>query len=78
LKAYQEDNSIADLRINSPQQGEDDGVLINNDKEGGPTSPKRFISSSKVKALAHIVEQSQKQAPGFKDQFFPGFVHLIT
>jgi len=62
----------------SSEQGEDDGVPTTNDKEGGPTSPTRFILSSKVQALAHIVEESLKQAPGFKDQFLPGIVLLST
>jgi len=55
-----------------------DGVPTTNDKEEDPTSPTRSIASSKVQALAHIVEESLKQAPGFKDQILPGFVYLIT
>jgi len=78
LKAYHEDNYLADLRIKSSQQGEDDGVPITIDNEEGPTSPTRFNSNSKVQALTHIMEESLRQAPEFKDQFLPGFVHLIT
>jgi len=55
-----------------------DGVPTTIDNEEGPTSPTRFNSRSKVQALAHIVEESLKQATGIKDQFLPGFVHLIT
>jgi len=78
LKAYHEDDYLADLRIKSSQQGEDDGVPTTIDNDKGPTSPTRFNLSSRVQALAHIVEESLRQAPGFKDQFLPGFVHLIT
>jgi len=60
LKAYQEDYYLANLRIKSSQQGEDDGVPTTNDKEEGPTSPTRSIASSKAQALAHIVEKSPK------------------
>jgi len=76
LKAYHEDDYLADLRIKCSQQGEDDGVPTTINNEEGPTSPRRFISSSKVQALAHIVEESQRQASGFKDQFLPS--DLIT
>jgi len=55
-----------------------DGVPTTIDNEEDPTSPTKFNSNSKVQALAHIVEESLRQALGFKDQFLPGFVHLIT
>ena len=55
-----------------------DGVPTTNDVEEGPTSPTRFNSNSKVQALAQVVEESLKQATGLKNQFVPGFVHLIT
>ena len=60
LKAYHEDDYLADLRIKSSQQGEDDGVSTTIDDEEGPTSPTRIKSSSKVQALTHIVEESLK------------------
>jgi len=60
LKAYQEDDYLADLRIKSSQQGVDDRVPTTNDKEERPTSPTRSIASSKVQALAHIIEESLK------------------
>ena len=78
LKAYHEDDHLTDLRIKSSQQGEDDGGPTTIDNEEGPTSPTRFNSSSKVQVLAQVVEESLKQAAGLKNQFLPGFVHLIT
>ena len=55
-----------------------DGVPTTIDNEEGPTSPTRFNSSSKVQVLGQVVEESLKQAAGLKNQFLPGFVHLIT
>ena len=39
LKAYHEDDHLANLRNKSSQQGEDDGVPTTIDVEEGPTSP---------------------------------------
>ena len=78
LKAFQDDDYLADLRIKSSQQGEANGVPTTKDKEEGPTSPTRFIGSSKVQALAQIVEESQSHVTRLKDQNLPDFVHLIT
>jgi len=78
LSAYQADDYLADLRIKSSQQGEDDGVPTNQDKKEGPTSPSRSFTSSKVQAMAQIVEKSQNQATELNGQKVPGFVHLIT
>jgi len=58
LKAYQDDDYLADLRIKSSQQREKDRVPTTTDKEQGPTSLTRPIPSSKVQALAHIVKES--------------------
>jgi len=38
-KAYHEDDYLANLRIKSSQQGEDDGVPTTINNEEGPTSP---------------------------------------
>jgi len=78
LKAYQNDDYLADLRSKYSQQGGDDGVPTTIDKEEGLTSLTRSIPSSKVQALAHIVEESQSCAVRLKNQILPGFVHLIT
>ena len=59
LSAYQADDYLANLRIKSSQQGEDEGVPTNQDKEEGPTSPTRSFANSKVQAMAQIVEKSQ-------------------
>ena len=52
-----------------------DGVPAAKGKDKGPT---RSIASSKVQALAQIVEESQSYVTGLKDHKLPGFVHLIT
>ena len=54
LKAYHEDDHLADLRIKSSQQGEDDGVPTTIDNEEGPTSQSRTITNSKIQALVQI------------------------
>jgi len=78
LSAYQADDYLADLRIKSSQQGEDDGVPTSQDKEEGPTTPTRSYESSKVQTMAHIVEKSQTKVTGLYGQNVPSFVHLIT
>jgi len=52
LSAYQADNYIADLRIKSFQQGEDDGVPLIQDNKEGPKSLTIPNASSKVQAIA--------------------------
>ena len=46
--------------------------------EEGPKSPTRSIASSKVQALAQILEKSQTVATGLNNQKLPGIVHLIS
>jgi len=75
LRAYQDDDYLADLRIKSSQEGEDDGVPTTKYKEEGPT---RSFANSKIQALAQIVEGSQNQTTGLNGQKMPSFVHLIT
>lgn len=55
-----------------------DGVPTIQDKEEGPTSPTRSYASSKVQAMAHIVEKSQTEVTGLHDHNVPSFVHLIS
>jgi len=74
LNAYQADDHLADLRIKSSQQREDDRVPTNQDKEEGPTSS---CANSKVQAMARIVEKSQTEITGLYGQNVPSFVHLI-
>jgi len=78
LQAYHEDDYLADLRIKSSQQGEDDVVPTTIDNEEGPTYQSRSNTSSKVQALVQIVQERQGSAHGLKNQNFPGFVHLIS
>jgi len=59
LRAYQDDDYLADLRIRSSQQGENHGVPTIQDKEEGRTSPPSSFTNSKVQAMAQIVETSQ-------------------
>jgi len=74
----QEGGNEANAMPISVQESSHDGVPTTIDNEEGPTSPTRFNSSSKVQVLAQVVEESLKQAAGLKNQFLPGFVHLIT
>jgi len=78
LQAYHEDDYLADLRIKSSQQGEDDAVPTTIDNEEDPTSQSRSNTSSKIQALVQIVQESQGSAHGLKDQNLPDFVHLIS
>jgi len=78
LSAYQADDYLADLRIKSSQQGEDDGVPTNQGIEEGPKSLTRSNASSKVQAMAHIVKKNQMEASGLHNQNVPSFAHLIT
>jgi len=48
VSAYQADDYLADLRIKSFHQGEDDGVPLSEDNEEGPKSLLRSNTSSKV------------------------------
>jgi len=77
LSAYQVDDCLEDLRIKSLQQGEDDGVPHNQDKEEGPKSPTRFNASSKVQAMVQMLKENQMATSGFNNQNVLGFVHLI-
>jgi len=78
LSAYQADDYFADLSIKSSQQGEDDRVPTNQDKEEGPTRPTRSFTNSKVQAMTQIVEKSQTEITWFYGMNMPGFVHLIA
>jgi len=72
LSAYQADDYLADLRMRSFQQGEDNGVLLSQDIEEGPKSLVRSNASSKVQAMAHILEKSQTGATRLNNQKVPG------
>ena len=55
LQAYHKDDYVADLKIKSSQQGENDVVITTIDNKEGPTSQSRSKTSSKVQALVQIV-----------------------
>ena len=57
LSVYQADDHLEDLRIESLQQGEDDGVPFNQDMEEGPKSPTRSIASSNVQAMTQTLDK---------------------
>jgi len=78
LSAYQADDYLADLRIKPSQQGEDDGVLLSQYIRGGPESLVRSNASSKVQAMAHILENSQTDITELNSRKVPDFVHLIS
>ena len=78
LSAYQADDHLTDLRIKSLQQGEDDGVPFSQDMEEGPKSPTRSNASSKVQAMAQILEKSQIVTIRLNNHNLPDFVHLIS
>jgi len=58
LTAYQADAHLIDLRIKSLQETQDDGVCLSQEMEEGPQSPARSNTSSKVQAMAQILEKS--------------------
>ena len=78
LSTYQADDYLADLRIKSSQKGEDDEVPLSQDIEEGPKSLIRSNASSKVQAMAQILEKSQSDASRLNGQNVPSFVHLIS
>jgi len=78
LSPYLSDDYLADLRIKSFQQGEDDGVLPSQDPKDDQSSDGSPKSTSKVQRMAHILQRTQTEASGFKADFKPGFVFLIT
>ena len=59
LSPYQADDYLADLRIKSFQQGEDDGVPMSQDVEEGLKILARSNARSKVQAMTHILRKSQ-------------------
>jgi len=78
LSAYQADYYLAGLRFKSHQQGEDDGIPLRQDMEEGPRTPAKSNASSKVQAMAQILEKSQSDASRLNGQNVPSFVHLIS
>jgi len=78
LSPYLLDDYLADLRIKSSQQGEDNGVLPSQVNEDAQTSPGSPNLMSKVQRIAHNLQRTQTDASGFKTDFKHDFVFLIT
>ena len=78
LSPYQVDDYLANLRIKSFQQWEDDGIHLSEDIEEGPTSLARSNASSKVQAMTHIMQKSQEGDFELQGQNVPVLVHLIS
>ena len=55
-----------------------DRFPFSQDMEKGPKSPERSNASSKVQAMAQILEKSQTNATGLNRQRILNFVHLIS
>ena len=78
LSPYLQDDYVADLRLNSSQQGEDNGglpskltleVQIN---QGSPHFP------TKVQERTHILLRSKTEGPEFNSAKQPSFVYKIN
>ena len=74
MSAYQADDYIANLRNKSFQQREDDGVPSGQDKEEGSTSLVVSNASSKVQAMAHILQKSEGGDFRLHGQNVPSFL----
>jgi len=66
------------LALRRTLSGINDGVPLSQDMEEGPKSPARSDASSKVQAMAQILERSQIDTTRLNDQKMPDFVHLIS
>jgi len=78
LSAHQADDYLVNLRIKSLQKGMDDRVPSSQDMEEGARSSTRSNTSSKVQAMAQILEKSQRDVTGLNGQKMPSFVYLIS
>ena len=64
LSPFYPDATPPDLRINSFQQGEDDGILPSQDLDHDESSPTRPRTRSQVKKMAHILQEDQTTPNG--------------
>ena len=55
-----------------------DGVQPSQDLVQDELSPERPRTRSQVQNMAHLLQETQTAATGFKGQNMPDFVHLIT
>jgi len=78
LCLYHSDDSLANLRIKSLQQGEDNGLLPSQDLDHDQLSLERPRTRSKVQTITHLLLETQIEFYGYKLVFKPGFVFLIT
>ena len=78
LSPFYPDTSPPNLRVESFQQGEDDGVLPSQDLDHDETSPTRPRTRSQTKKMAHLLQEVQTGSNGLTGQNKPSFVHLIS
>ena len=77
LSPYLEDDHLANLRANSPQQGEDDGGPSMAPHLGPQGSPRSPSSSPKVKEKVQALIDQLVVLPGSSSIHKPSFVYLL-
>ena len=80
LSSYLLDGFLADLRIESSQQGDDDGVPSSQPNEDAQTGLGSLNSPSKVQRMTHILQRDQTGSYGFKADFkhrSPDYLGLV-
>jgi len=77
LSPYLEDDHLSNLRINSPQQGEDDGGPSKDSAHVLQSGPRTSNFGSKVKDMVTTLLGQLTVLSGWNDKARPGFVYLI-
>jgi len=77
LSPYLEDGHLANLRENSPQQGEDDGGPSMEPHQEPQGSPRSLIPSSKVKERVQVLIDQLAVLSGSTSMHKPDFVNLL-
>ena len=77
LSCYLEDDHLANLRENSPQQGEDDGGPSMEPHQEPQGSPRSLIPSSKVKERVQVLIDQLAVLSGSTSMHKPDFVNLL-
>ena len=78
LSPYVEDDHLANLRANSPQQGEDDGEPSMGPHQGYLDNPRSSSSGAKIKEKVLAMVSQATAQPGCSSMQRPGFVFLIA
>jgi len=78
LRSYLGNDYIANLRENSPQQGEDDGGTLMSQPVGPQKSRRSLSLSTKVQGIIQPLLSQSSTLPGIKLVHKPNFVHLIS